>query len=254
MLWKSLQPKRLAMAACLVCLPAAAALAQSTSTATRTVQFEVVGVDGNKVFVKGPQGPREYVTAPDQMFTVDGKQVGVADLKPGMKGTAKITTTTKVIPVHVTEVRNGEVVQANGNSIIVRGADGIKMFSEKDVKDRDIEIMKDGKAASISDLRQGDKLTATIVSQGTPKVLTEHQLEATLASPAAAAPAAGAPAAASGSAAPSAAATTGSAAGTPAHPRAKKLPKTGTEWPLAGLMGTFLLAMALTVRMARNRG
>ena len=260
MLWKSVKPA-LAIAACVVCLPSVA-LAQPTSTTeTRTVQFEIVGVDGNKVFVKGPQGSREYVAAPDQMFTVDGKEVGVADLKPGMKGTAKITTTTKVIPVHVTEVKNGEVVQANGNSIIVRTADGIKMFSEKDMTNRNIEIMKDGKAASISDLRQGDKLTATIVTQGTPKVLTENQLEATLASPASgtAAGTKSRAAATTGAAtATGAAATTGAApasgapaAGTPTHTR--KLPKTGTEWPLVALTGMFLLAMALTVRTVRTR-
>ena len=37
--------------------------------------------------------------------------MSVRELKPGMKGTATITTRTTVTPVTVTEVKNGTVVQ-----------------------------------------------------------------------------------------------------------------------------------------------
>jgi hypothetical protein len=55
------------------------------------------------------------------MFTIGGKQVPVSEVKPGMSGTATITTTTTVTPVLVTEVRDGEVLQATGNSLLIKG-------------------------------------------------------------------------------------------------------------------------------------
>jgi hypothetical protein len=46
------------------------------------------------VIVRGQNGAKEFTATEDQRFNVDGKQVSVHELKPGMKGTAKITTTT----------------------------------------------------------------------------------------------------------------------------------------------------------------
>ena len=108
------------------------AQAPTTSTSTQTRQFEIVSVDGNKVVVRGDEGYREITVADDFRLSVDGRAVGVRELKPGMKGTATITTTTTSTPVTVTQVRDGVVMQKTGNSIVVRTADGIKMFSEAD--------------------------------------------------------------------------------------------------------------------------
>src|SRR5262245_148160 len=159
---------------------AATVLAQTQTKSTETRQFEVVSVDGNKLIVKGQEGTREFTVPDDFRFTVNGKQVPVSDLKPGMKGTATITTTTTVKPVTVTEVRNGEVLRASGNSVVVRTPDGIRMFGPRDVSERNATIMRDGRPIDISQLRQGDRLTATIVTTKPPQVLTERQYEATL--------------------------------------------------------------------------
>jgi DNA mismatch repair ATPase MutS len=43
-----------------------------------------------------------------------------------------ITTTTTVTPVSVTEIRNGEVFRKMGNSVVVKGPNGLQMFSEGD--------------------------------------------------------------------------------------------------------------------------
>ena len=117
--------------------------------APQTRQFEIVSVDGNKVVVRGEQGYREITVADDFRLTVDGRAVGVRELKPGMKGTATITTTTTSTPVTVTQVRDGVVMQKTGNSIVVRTADGIKMFSEGDAAERGVRIMRDGAAARV---------------------------------------------------------------------------------------------------------
>ena len=212
-----------------------------------------MSVDGNKVVVKGQKGAQEITVPPDFQLTVDGKPVSVADLKPGMKGAARITTTTTVTPVTVTEVKNGEVMKVTGNSILVRGEKGIQMFTEGDVAKRGVKIMRDGQPLEFTSLHEGDKLTATIVTSGPPKVMTERQVQASMQSVPAAAPAgrpvaAGAPANAP---APAGAATTGSA---PAP--ARRLPKTGSALPLLGLLGAALVTLgaALTARRRLSPG
>jgi hypothetical protein len=228
----------------------AAAQAQSTTTSSETKKFEVVAVDGNNVVVKTATGAKEYSVPEDFRFTVDGKQVSVHELQPGMKGTATLTTKTTTTPVHITEVKNGEVVQKSGNSVIVRTDTGIKMFSEGDMSKRNIEIIKDGKPVNITELRVGDKLSATIVTTGTPKVVTERQLKATLASNGAP------PAAAAGSKSAGASTTSShasSSAGAAPAGHAKKLPKTASSVPETGLIGALFLAMGLSLTVARSR-
>jgi len=106
----------------------------------------------------------------------------VSELAPGMKGTATVTTTTTVKPVVVTEVREGEVLRASDLSMTVRGADGnTRRFSQGELDKRGIGIVKDGKAVRIADLKRGDKLTAVIITEGPPVVLTEKEVQATLA-------------------------------------------------------------------------
>jgi hypothetical protein len=168
---------------CLSGLIVSTASAQQQTTSSEVKNFEVVSVDGNKVVVKGEQGAQEITVPDDFRVTVDGKSVSVRELRPGMKGSATITTTTTVTPVYVTEVRNAEVVQASASSIIVRGQNGFQMYTEGDVEKRGIKIFKNGRPVSFSDLHTRDKLTATIVTEGPPKVVTEREVQARLSSP-----------------------------------------------------------------------
>ena len=222
------------------------AAGQQTTTSSEVRKFEILSVDGNKVVVRGEKGTQEITVPPDFQLTVDGKPVTVAELKPGMKGTANITTKTTVTPVTVTEVKNGEVMRVTGNSIIVRGEKGIQMFTEGDVAKRGIKITRDGQPLQFTSLREGDRLTATIVTSAPPKVMTERQVEAALKSAPAAAAAAAAPAAPSAAApAPAGTATTGTGAAP-----ARRLPKTASPLPMLGLLGAGLviLGAALTAR------
>jgi len=228
-----------------VCLSGIAASAQTTTSSTQTKKFEVITVSGNELVVKLPEGTKQLTVPDDYRFEVDGKQVSVHDLKPGMKGTANITTKTTVTPVTVTEIKNGTVMQASGSSLIVKTDDGIKMFSPGDVEKRNVKLTQGGQPIDFSSLHSGDKLTATVVTTHPPKVVTEKQVQASLAHEA------GAPAGAGNAAAKAATGGTAPAAGAgAAAPVAKKLPKTASQQPLLGLIGlmSLLSAVALTAR------
>lgn len=233
------------------------ASAQSTATTTQTKNFEVVSVSGNKVVVKGAEGARELTVPPDFQMTVDGKPVTVADLKPGMKGTATITTTTTTTPVTVTEVKNGEVFRVTGNSIIVRSENGLRMFNEGDAARRGATILRDGQPIRFTDLRQGDRLTATIVTPQPPKVVTEREVAAAMKS----APAAAGAAVETAARATTRAATTAAGAATAAATRApeatvaaaRTLPKTATFMPLVGLLGAGSMGLAFVLGAVRRR-
>jgi len=162
------------------------ALAGNASAQTTTTvdvrNFEVISVEGNKLVVRNEKGTHEYTVPDDFRFTVDGKQLSVSDLRAGMKGTATVTTTTTIRPVVVTEVREAEVLRASDLSVTVREAGGdTRRFTQAELGDRGIRIVRDGQPVRIAELQRGDKLTATIITNGPPAVLTEQEVQATLA-------------------------------------------------------------------------
>ena len=241
-----------ALASCLLLFLGGVATAQTT-TKSELKHFEVLEVNGNKVVARSSDGTKEYTLPDDFKLTMDGKQIGVRDLQPGMKVEATITTTTTSQPVTVTEVRNAEVLAVGGNAIIVRGAKGNRKFTSQDVNGKDIKIVKDGKEVDLHELRVGDRLTATIITQHPPKITTERQVSGNVISaPKAekvAAKAAPAPAPAPEAAPAPAPAPEPAAAPAPAP---KKLPKTGSDLPLVGVLGLALLAAALGLRTIRR--
>jgi len=165
--------------------------------------------------------------------------------------------------VTVTEIKNGTVVVKSSAGIIVRTAEGVKSFSQSDVDKRGVKIVRDGKFVEVAELREGDRLSATIITSLPPKVMTDKEVNATLAAAPAATRSAASSSASTRSAAPAAApapaATTARAeprassaqASTPA-PAAKTLPKTASSWPLLALASLLSLAMGLALTVRRR--
>jgi hypothetical protein len=240
---------RIALAGAMVFAAAAFASAQQTSTASETKSFEVIAVHGDSLVVKLPEGTRELTVPADFRFNVDGQQLSVSQLKPGMKGTATITTRTTTTPVTVTEVKNATVRQVTGSTIIVQTDQGFRSFTQGEVDKRGVKIVRDGQPAQLSDLSAGDRLTATIITSKPPRVVTEKEVQATLAR--------GAPPAASPS--PTEASRDTSASPAPASTVAggaattRRLPKTASPVPLLGVVGGLSLMLALALGTARRR-
>jgi cobalamin biosynthesis Mg chelatase CobN len=108
--------------------------------------------------------------------------------------------------------------------------------------------MRDGRLAQISDFRENDQLTATIITTMPPRIVTEKEVQATLAKSAAPAGSASAATSTSSSTPRPAAAPQGSAATSGAAPR--QLPTTAGPLPVLGIGGlaSLLVGVGFTVR------
>jgi hypothetical protein len=226
---------RVILAAALVYATGVAALAQETTSATATKTFEVIAVNGNQLVVRLPEGTREMSVPDDFRFIINGQPMSVHQLRAGMQGTATITTRTTTTPVTITEVKNGTVVKRTGESLLVRTENNeVKSFVQADLEKRNLSIMRDGKPARVSDFREGDKLSVTFITTKPPQILTEREVQATLAE--AAPPLVAAPA--------------------PPQPQAtvaaRELPKTASSWPLRGLASALLLGLGLSLSARRR--
>jgi LPXTG-motif cell wall-anchored protein len=224
---------RVVLGTCLVCLVVGIAAAQQQTIEIRN--GTVLAVDGNRLVVRGPEGVREFLVSDDFRFNMDGKSLSVHDLRPGMPIMAKITTTQTPLEMTTTEVREAKVIHTIGSAFAVRTKDGeTKKFSAKDIEKRDIVIYKDGQAISPYDLKKGDNISATIVTEAPPQILTTEQLDVFVQQPPRRKPVR--------------VARVQRKAPPPAAPR--ELPKTGSRLPWIAFGGLLSLAVGagLTIR------
>jgi hypothetical protein len=159
---------------------AAAAFAQDTThtttqsgTPTVTTQVrsgEVVYVSGNDLVVKTDDGQVKHFTVPDSArATVDGKELSVHELKPGMRLTRTITTTT--VPKTVKSVRTitGTVWNVNAPSSVILTLPDNKNKQYRVPKGQVFDI--NGQKTDVFGLRKGMKVTATVLTE-TPATVT----------------------------------------------------------------------------------
>jgi hypothetical protein len=176
---KAFRSTLLALFAAVLC-----AAGPGVARAADATEFYVISVDGNTVVLQEQSGAaKQYTLPPDFQLTVDGKQVAIGDLKPGMHGTATIAASTEARPVHVTTVKMGTVVAQTGRSVTFKEASGqIHRFTQSEADERGMQIYIDNKPVRVSNLRPGDQINATVVSVGTPEILTAQALDESLAS------------------------------------------------------------------------
>lgn len=228
------------LAVAILALFATVVIAQDTTTTnvtkaqpTKTYAVErgeVVYVSGDQVVVRLENGEIRSVTVPPgATAVVDGKTIGIADLKPGMKLQRTVTTTTT--PQLITTIRTiqGTVwhVSPPKTVILTLGSGENKKYNVP----KDQVFMIGDEKKTVFELKKGMKVTATVVTR-VPETEVAHEkaVTGTLPPPPATPVMEGALLIED--------APTAKAAPAPAEvASAQKLPKTGSLVPLVGLLG-----------------
>jgi LPXTG-motif cell wall-anchored protein len=205
---------------------------------------EVVLVDGNDLVLKMEDGSLRHIpNVPESArATVDGKEVGIHDLKPGMKLEHTITTTTTPRTITTTQSVTGKVWHVSPpTSVILKMEDNTNQ-SFKIPKGQKFNV--DGQMVDAWGLKKGMKISATRIVEVPETVVTQNRkLTGTAPPPPPPAdvpllivflshPAPAAPVVAE--AAPAA------------------LPKTGSPMPLIGFAGLLCCALAIGIGMLRR--
>jgi hypothetical protein len=145
----------------------------TTSATTQVERAEVTYVSGNELVVKMDTGEVRHLTVPDSArATVDGKELSIRDLKPGMKLQRTITTTQT--PKSVTTVRTvtGKVFAVTAPlHVILSFPDGSPNKQYQVPKDQ--VFMIDGQKKTVFDLRPGMTVTATAVTESQEVAVSE---------------------------------------------------------------------------------
>jgi hypothetical protein len=227
---------------------------KTTGQSTQVVKVErgeVVAVNGNELIVKMEDGSiRHFPNVPDSVkVTVDGKQLGIHDLTPGMKLQRTITTTTTPQTVTTIQTVTGKVWYiAPPNSIILTLENGTNQ-QFKIPQDQKFNV--DGKMVDAFGLKKGMKVTATkIVEVPTTLATKEKTVTGTMPPPIPAVAADSPLLVAEGEPTPAPADTETTT--TPAAPPANPLPGSTNYLPLIGL-ALLLVVVLIAVKIMRSK-
>jgi len=221
---------------------------------TKVQNAKVIYVEGNDLVLRLENGTVEHLVVPDSdRFNVDGKSLAVGELTPGTTVTQTITTTTTPRVVNTVRVLKGKVWHVSKpNTVILTLPDGT---NHSYTIPRHAKIAINGKPATAFDLRKGQTLQATIVTDA-PETVVTHSKTVVGQAPLATPPMLGVllfegmtP-----RVAPTLEPETLSEPVTVASAEsvAPVLPKTGSPLPLLGLLGISAIGLSLGVRAIRK--
>lgn len=247
----------LAVAAGIVFLASAAAVNAQVQTSTETtsgagskqVKVEkgtVVLVSGNDVWVKDEAGQiRHFPNVPDSVrVNVNGQQLGVHDLKPGMTIERTTITTTTPKLTTTTQTVTGKVWHVNPPLSVILTMDDGKNQEFKIPKGQQFNV--NGQMTDAFGLKKGMSVTATKVVE-VPETVVTHQRELAGQMPPPPPPAPDQPVLI--------AVMVPVPVPAPAAPEAApapSLPKTGSSLPFLGLLGLLLIGASFGVRSLRR--
>lgn len=215
-----------------------------TSREVTVERGEVVYVSGNDLVVKMENGEtRFFPNVPDSArITVEGRQLSVHDLKPGMKLQRTITTTTTPTVIHTVETVTGTIWQVTPPNSVILTLENGKNQRFKIPKGQKFNV--GGQMVDAFQLKKGMKISATkIVTEPLTVVSQQRHVTGEMPPPPPPPPAdvpilivemrpAPAPA-------------------PKAEPAPEALPKTASPVPLIGLLG--LLSLGLGVGLCAIR-
>jgi hypothetical protein len=210
---------------------------------THVQNAEVVHVSGHEIVVELENGKLELLNlGPNFRFHVDGRDLTVHELTPGMKLTQEIHTITT--PQEVTTVRtvNGKVWHINAPHLILSFPNGEN--SAYTVPDGSVFHI-DGEDKTVFDLRKGMNISATVLKVEPVQSVSTHTVvtgqapprpEVTFEGPVLIEPTREAPA----------------VTAAVEQPPAEELPNTASLVPLAGLLGFLLMTLYAGLRIVRR--
>jgi LPXTG-motif cell wall-anchored protein len=245
--------KGLVLMAAILCVSVAVSISAQVQTQTKTAtgtpthevkveSGEVVAVEGNDLFVKMADGSiRHFPHVPDSAtVTVDGKQLGIHDLKPGMK--LERTTVTTTTPQWVTTIQtvSGKVWAVQAPHWVILSMENGE--NQKFQVPEGTKFNVGGQDTDVFALKKGMVVTATKIVESPQNIVSsQRQVTGTIPPGATVLVAKGEP-----TPAPGGAAETTTTAST-------QLPKTGSNWPLLGMVGLLLMAATMGSRALRER-
>ncbi len=218
---------------------------ETTTAATPTTEVnvqrgEVVSVTGNDLVVKMENGElRHFPNVPESArVAVDGKQLGIHELQPGMKLERTITTTTTPQIVTTVQSVTGKVWHVSPPNVIILTLEDGTNQQFKIPKGQKFTI--EGQETDAWGLKKGMTVSATKIVE-VPMTVIEQQRQVTgQMPPPPPAPPADVPILVAEATSPSPVAA------------AAELPKTGSPFPLLGMVGLLLIGTSLALRALRT--
>jgi hypothetical protein len=210
---------------------------------------EVESVSGNDLWVKMEDGQvRHFTVSPDAKVTVDGKELGIQDLKPGMKLERTITTTTTPRTVTTVQTVIGRVWAVNPPKTVILTLENGE--NQQFTVPEGQKFMINGQETDVFHLKKGMTVTASKTTE-VPETVVQHQKEVagTMPPPPELPP--NTPvliARVEVSHGPSAVVNAPSESPKPGA----ELPKTGSLVPLIGLLGALFASASLCLRLVRR--
>ena len=237
-----------------VCLAFALSLSAQVQTQTNTAagtptkevtveRAEVVYVNGNDLVLRMEDGTIRHIPNVPESAKVDvnGKEIGIHDVKVGMKLEHTITTTTTPKLVTTVQSVTGKVWHVNPPGSVILTLDDGSNQQFKIPKGQKFNI--DGKTVDAWGLKKGMRISATkVVEEPVTEVNIHKQITGTEPAP----PPPDTPIIVAVLLTPSAPAPAAAPAQAPAE-----LPKTGSLLPLFGLLGGLSLVSSLGLRVRR---
>jgi hypothetical protein len=215
------------------------------SKEVRVEHGEVMAVEGNDLFVKMEDGSIRHFPniSETARIDVDGQQLGIHDLKPGMKLQRTITTTTTPKTVTTVQTVTGTVWHVSPPTTVILTLENGQNQQFKIPKGQQFNV--NGQMVDAFHLKKGMKVSATKITEVPETVIAEQRkVTGTMPPPPPAPPAD----------VPILIVTEVSAptpAEAPAAAPAKQLPKTASELPLVGLLGILCVSLALGIKLIR---
>lgn len=147
----------------------------ASSVQVNVERGEVVSVDGNDLVVKMEDGTvRHFPNVPDRAtVTVDGKQLGIHDLKPGMKLQRTITTTTTPMTVTTVQTVTGKIWNVVPPLSVTLTMENGENQTFKIPSGQKFNV--DGQMVDAFALKKGMKITATKITEVPGTVVTQQK-------------------------------------------------------------------------------